>query len=211
VRGLADQLTQHAAELEQRLAKAGEAVQEAAAIWQASSAEMQTVAELFTNSVERQREAADTWLESLGEIEGAVERAGRNAARDGLSEQLAATQEVFARQLQFQHELFDQLRSLRHDPSRALRAHEHEHDAIDEDSADEVPELVEEPAQPVTRTTRRPRPARASEAPAPAQAHGAEDAQEAESAEHAEPAEGPRKKGEARRHRRTAEGRDVSV
>jgi hypothetical protein len=206
VRGLAGQLTQHAADLEQRLAKAGEAVQEAAAIWQASSAEMQTVAELFTNSVERQREAADTWLESLGEIEGAVERAGRSAARDGLSEQLAATQEVFARQLQFQHELFDQLRSLRHDQSRLVRA---EHPELDEDSEAEAEEFVEEPAQPVTRTTRRPRAGRGSEAPAPAQT--AEDAHEAEPAESAEPAEGPRKKGESRRQRRTGEGRNVSV
>ncbi|MEY4582239.1 MAG: hypothetical protein RL701_6942 [Pseudomonadota bacterium] len=114
-RGLADQLTQHAMDLETRLAKTGSAVQEAAAIWQASSAEMQAVAELFASSVERQREASDAWLESLGEVEGAVERAGRDAARDALNEQLAATQEVFAHQLQFQRELFEQLRTLRGD------------------------------------------------------------------------------------------------
>jgi hypothetical protein len=111
--GLADQLAKHAAELEERLAKAGNSVQEAAAIWQASSVEMQAVAELFASSVERQREASDAWLESLGEVEGAVERAGRHAARDALSDQLASTQEVFARQLQFQRELFEQLRTLR--------------------------------------------------------------------------------------------------
>jgi len=207
VRGLADQLTQHAVDLEQRLAKTGEAVQEAAAIWQASSAEMQTVAELFTNSVERQREAADTWLESLGEIEGAVERAGRSAARDGLSEQLAATQEVFSRQLQFQHELFDQLRSLRNDHSHLLRA---EHSTSDDDPEDEALELVEEePAEPVTRTTRRPR-GRGSEAPVQA-ADDTQPAQQAESAETAEPADAPRKKGEPKPKRRAAEGRDVSV
>jgi hypothetical protein len=117
--GLAEQLESHAAELEQRLAKTSAAVQEAAAIWQSSSAEMQAVAELFANSVERQREASDAWLESLGEIESAVERAGRHAASDALAEQLASTQEVFARQLQFQRELFDQLRALRAVQSRA--------------------------------------------------------------------------------------------
>jgi hypothetical protein len=111
--GLAEQLTSHAAELEQRLEKTSDAVSEAAAIWQASSAEMQAVAELFATSVERQREASDAWLESLGEIDGAVERAGRHAASDALADQLASTQEVFARQLQFQRELFDELRALR--------------------------------------------------------------------------------------------------
>ncbi|HEX5659907.1 MAG TPA: hypothetical protein VFX59_22080 [Polyangiales bacterium] len=126
--GLADQLAKHAADLEERLAKAGTSVQEAAAIWQASSVEMQAVAELFATSVERQREASDAWLESLGEVEGAVERAGRHAARDALSDQLASTQEVFARQLQFQRELFEQLRTLRSGSSTSTRSHG-EHDA----------------------------------------------------------------------------------
>jgi len=49
---------------------------------------------LFATSVERQREASDAWLESLGEIDGAVERAGRHAASDALADQLASTQEV---------------------------------------------------------------------------------------------------------------------
>jgi hypothetical protein len=123
--GLGDQLASHAADLEQRLARTSTAVQDAAAIWQASSAEMQSVAELFANSVERQREASDAWLESFGEVEAAVERAGRDAARDALSEQLASTQEVFARQLQFQRELFEQLRTLRAAPSGASHG---EHD-----------------------------------------------------------------------------------
>jgi hypothetical protein len=115
---LAEQLSSHAAELEQRLTRTSDAVQEAAALWQASSAEMQAVAELFANSVERQRQASEAWLESLGEIDGAVEHAGRHAARDALADQLASTQEVFARQLQFQRELFDELRALRAGQSR---------------------------------------------------------------------------------------------
>ena len=112
-RGLATQLQSHTDELEKRLSETGRAVQEAAAVWQASSAEMQAMAQLFTSSVEKQREAAQAFSESFGDVEGAVERAGRDAAHDALSDQLAATQEVFARQLQFQRELFEQLRSLR--------------------------------------------------------------------------------------------------
>jgi alpha-D-ribose 1-methylphosphonate 5-triphosphate synthase subunit PhnG len=42
-----------------------------------------------------------------------VERAGRHAASDALSDQLASTQELFTRQLQFQRELLEQLRALR--------------------------------------------------------------------------------------------------
>jgi hypothetical protein len=113
VRELAEQLTSHASELEQRLEKTGDAVHEASAIWRASSAEMQGVAQLFASSVDRQREASDAWLESLGDIEAAVERAGRHAASDALSDQLASTQELFTRQLQFQRELLEQLRALR--------------------------------------------------------------------------------------------------
>ena len=117
-RALSEQLTAHASELEQRLAKTSALVEEAAACWQASTVEMQTVADVFAKSVDRQREASDAWLESLGEVEGAVERAGKHAARDALTDQLASTQEVFARQLQFQRELFEQLRTLRGSQSR---------------------------------------------------------------------------------------------
>jgi hypothetical protein len=115
---LAERLNTHADDLEQRLARTGGAVEEAAASWQASSAEMQAVADLFARSIERQREASDAWLENLGEVEGAALRAGQDAARDALADQLVATQEVFARQLQFQRELFEQLRALR-GPTRA--------------------------------------------------------------------------------------------
>ncbi|MEY4514667.1 MAG: hypothetical protein RLZZ450_6789 [Pseudomonadota bacterium] len=124
--GLEQQLSAHAERLEERLGSASAVVHEAAAIWQASSVEMQAVAELFAKSVERQREASDAWLESLGEVEGAVERAGRHAARDALSDQLASTQEVFARQLQFQRELFEQLRTLRTPTSKNGSHGEHD-------------------------------------------------------------------------------------
>jgi hypothetical protein len=123
-RGLEEQLTGHAERLERQLGEAGAVVHQAAEIWKASSAEMQAIAELFASSVERQREASDAWLESLGDIEAAVERSGRHAAADALADQLASTQEVFARQLQFQRELFEQLRTLRASGRSAGAEHE---------------------------------------------------------------------------------------
>jgi hypothetical protein len=113
VQGLALELEGHVADIEQRLTRTSGAVEEASAVWRASTVEMQAVAQLFATSVERQREAADAWLESLTTVESAVEQAGRDAASDALSEQLASTHELFARQLQFQHELLTQLRTLR--------------------------------------------------------------------------------------------------
>jgi uncharacterized membrane protein YeaQ/YmgE (transglycosylase-associated protein family) len=118
VGALATQLTQHATDLEEKLAHTVGTVQDAAAVWQASSAEMQAVATLFASSIERQRDASNALIESLGDVEGAVERAGQHAAHDALGDQLAATQEVFAKQLQFQRELFEQLRALRSGTSR---------------------------------------------------------------------------------------------
>lgn len=125
---IAAQLTEHAALLDQKLNQTVDAVREASGTFQAASCEMQAVAELFAKSIERQREASDAWLESLGEVEGAVEQAGRSAAADALSDQLASTQEVFARQLQFQRELFDQLRALRGGGHAGTRAQGGEHD-----------------------------------------------------------------------------------
>jgi hypothetical protein len=110
---LSAELSAHAERLSQGLGGTHGLVHEAAELLKASSVELGAVAELFAKSVERQREAASTWIESLGELEGAVERAGRGAAADALGDQLASTQEVFARQLQFQRELFEQLRMLR--------------------------------------------------------------------------------------------------
>jgi hypothetical protein len=121
---LASELVGQAQRMGEGLAGTTALVGEAASVLKASSIEMGAVAELFAKSVERQREAAQAWLESLGEVESAVERAGRGAAADALGDQLASTQEVFARQLQFQRELFEQLRSLRPGTVSARDAHE---------------------------------------------------------------------------------------
>jgi DNA-binding ferritin-like protein len=89
------------------------AVAEAAALVQSGGAEMSGVAEMFGEAVDRQQQAANAWLESLGEVEAAVDRAGRGAAAESLRAQLSASEEVFTRQLDFQRELFEQLRALR--------------------------------------------------------------------------------------------------
>jgi hypothetical protein len=124
---LAGELVGQASRIGEGLAGTSQLVAEAGALLKASSVEMGAVAELFAKSVERQREAAQSWLESLGELESAVERAGRGAAADALGDQLASTQEVFARQLQFQRELFEQLRNLR--PGSAPASREEHDDA----------------------------------------------------------------------------------
>lgn len=123
-RGLEEQLAAHADRLESKLGDTSALVGQAAAIWKASSTELSAVADLFASSAERQREASEAWLESLGDIEASVERAGRHAAADALADQLASTQEVFARQLQFQRELFEQLRTLRSNLQVARVDHE---------------------------------------------------------------------------------------
>lgn len=100
-------------ELGSQLAGAGEQLRDVAAVVAASGAEMAALTEAFSQAVERHREASMAWLERLGEVEGAVERAGRGAAADALASQLASTEEVLARQLDFQREMFVQLRALR--------------------------------------------------------------------------------------------------
>jgi hypothetical protein len=133
---LADGLSARGEALAEGLGATGELVREAADLVKAGGAEMSGVAEMFGQAVDRQRDAATAWLESLGEVEGAVEQAGQGAAADALRDQLSHTQELFGRQLQFQRELFEQLRELRSD----------EAPAADESLVDEVRAEADETA-----------------------------------------------------------------
>ncbi len=90
-----------------------ESAQEASEAVRAGGGELSAAAEMFAESVDRHRSAANFWLESLGAVEAAVQEAGEHAAADVLAEQLSATHELFSQQLVFHRELFDQLRSLR--------------------------------------------------------------------------------------------------
>jgi len=86
---------------------------EAASAVRAGSAELGAFAQMFAESVDRHRDAASAWLDGLSRVDDAVLRAGEGAAADALRGQLAATEELFARQLGFQQALFEQVRALR--------------------------------------------------------------------------------------------------
>lgn len=102
------------AALEEQLSSSTSLVAEAADLVKGGGAELITVAETFGAAVEQQRAAAAQWLESLGDLERSVTDAGEAAAADVLGQHLARTHEVFDRQLRFQQELIEQLRTNRH-------------------------------------------------------------------------------------------------
>ncbi len=120
-------------ELTAQLVAAGRQLGEVAAVVAASGAEMSALTGAFSQAVERHREASLSWLERLGEVEGAVDRAGRGAAAEALGGQLAATEEVLARQLEFQREMFEQLRALRADSTFEVDSDAVVSDVPDED------------------------------------------------------------------------------
>lgn len=79
----------------------------------AGSGELGAAAEMFAEAVERHRDAANLWLESLGTVEGAIDRAGEHAASDFLEQQLAQARELFGQQLELHRELYEQMRAAR--------------------------------------------------------------------------------------------------
>jgi hypothetical protein len=103
----------HASLLEERLAATASVVGDAAELLRASGGELGAVTDGFAAAVARHQEAATRWLEDLGAVEDAVERAGEGAAATALSETLVRLHEVFDRQLRVQIELFSQLRAHR--------------------------------------------------------------------------------------------------
>jgi hypothetical protein len=112
---LRDRLAEHHDALGQDLQRTSKLVAEGASLLQSSGAEFGAVVESFAAAVERQREGARSWLESLGEMERAVANAGESAAADVLDQHLVRTHELFDRQLQFHQELIEQLRGSRRD------------------------------------------------------------------------------------------------
>lgn len=107
---LADLLASHLRKLDERVVASTGLLETAGGLVQAGGTELVTVAETFSAAVDAQRQAAEAWLESLGEIERSVTDAGEAAAADVLGQHLARTHEVFDRQLRFQQELMEQLR-----------------------------------------------------------------------------------------------------
>ncbi len=68
---------------------------------------------MFAQAVDRHREGSAEWLIALGTVEGAIARAGNEAAGGALGEQLDRARELFDAQLQFHRELLLQLRGAR--------------------------------------------------------------------------------------------------
>ena len=110
---LAARLGDHARGLGESLGATAALVEGASDLLRAGSAEMVSVAEMFTLAVDRYREASDRWLDNLGVIEDAIARKDGTEAADVLGAYLAQTREVFDYSLQFQRELFTELRALR--------------------------------------------------------------------------------------------------
>jgi hypothetical protein len=110
---LTNRLAQHAHGLDESLRATVATVREASDLVRSGGAEMVAVAEMFTGAVDRYREASDRWLDNLGAIEDAIARKDGGEAADLLGAYVAQTREVFDYSLQFQRELFTELRALR--------------------------------------------------------------------------------------------------
>jgi hypothetical protein len=111
---LADRLALHAQGLDESLRITAGTVGEASQLLRSGGAELVSVAEMFTAAVDRYRDASDRWLENLGAIEDAISRKeGGGDVAALLGSYVAQTREVFDHSLQFQRELFTELRALR--------------------------------------------------------------------------------------------------
>lgn len=114
-----DRMRAHVDELGACAADVVEGARQASAALAAGTGELAAVAEMLAASVDRHRDAANLWLESLGAVDAAVQEAGEGAAADALAHQLASTSELFAQQLEFHREVFEQIKSLRGTPAAA--------------------------------------------------------------------------------------------
>lgn len=83
---------------------------QSAAALEKGGVELTSTAELFGASVDKYREASDKWLTGLSVLRAAAERAAQGDAQDMLAAYLEQTREVFDHTLQFQRQLFNELR-----------------------------------------------------------------------------------------------------
>jgi hypothetical protein len=110
---LGAQLVNHASAIGANLGATATLVEEGAGLLRAGGAEMSAVAEMFTTAVDRYRDASDRCVARLAELDEAVDRAGKKAAIELLTDYLDQTREVFEHSLEVQRELFAELRALR--------------------------------------------------------------------------------------------------
>lgn len=90
--------------------KMQETYDKSAAALERGGVDLSSTAELFGASVDKYREASDKWLTGLSVLRAAAERAAQGDAQDMLAAYLEQTREVFDHTLQFQRQLFNELR-----------------------------------------------------------------------------------------------------
>ncbi|MEO7093028.1 MAG: hypothetical protein ABI175_07250, partial [Polyangiales bacterium] len=109
---LTERLTTHARTLEEGVTQNLALVREAADVLRDGGEDLTSVAQLFAGAVDRYREASDRWLGGLTALRVAAEQAARGDAQDLLGAYLDQTREVFDHSMQFQRQLFVELRQL---------------------------------------------------------------------------------------------------
>ena len=109
---LTERLTTHAQTLEDGVTQNLALVREAADVLRDGGEDLTSVAQLFAGAVDRYREASDRWLSGLTALRTAAEQAARGDAQDLIGAYLDQTREVFDHSMQFQRQLFVELRQL---------------------------------------------------------------------------------------------------
>ena len=92
--------------------KMQETFDRSAAALERGGVDLSSTADLFGASVDKYREASDKWLTGLTVLRSAAEHAAQGDAQDMLAAYLEQTREVFDHTLQFQRQLFNELRRL---------------------------------------------------------------------------------------------------
>jgi ABC-type transporter Mla subunit MlaD len=107
-----EKLVEHQKAIEEAASQTNTFVREAAEALQRGGADLTSVSELFNTSVDRYRDASEKWLTGLSVLRAAAERAAQADAQDMLAAYLEQTREVFDSTLQFQRQLFNELRRI---------------------------------------------------------------------------------------------------
>jgi hypothetical protein len=107
-----ERLVEHQKAIEEASSQTATFVREAAEALQRGGADLTATSALFGTSVDRYRDASEKWLTGLSVMRAAAERAAQADAQDMLAAYLEQTREVFDSTLQFQRQLFNELRRI---------------------------------------------------------------------------------------------------
>lgn len=111
-----ERLAAHQLAIEEGVRQTSTAMREAAEAVSKGGTELGSTATLFGGSVDRYREASEKWLMGLSAMRAAAERAAQADSHDLLAAYLEQTREVFDQSLQFQRQLFAELRRVANTP-----------------------------------------------------------------------------------------------